>query len=337
MKVRMIPIGTIFNRFPRLVRDLAQLQHKEVDFKISGGETELDRSIIEQIRDPLIHLIRNAVDHGIESPEERKAAGKPSMATVKLGARQEQEHIVITLKDDGKGIDAKKVRDAAVAKGRITAEAAQAMSENDALNLIFANGISTAAKVSEVSGRGVGMDIVRTNIENLGGSIKLETRPGEGTTFIINLPLTVAIIQTIMIKSGGTTFALPLTSVLETLKLEATEVKTLVGREVIHLRDSIIPILRLNSILSKVETTEQKNDQHVLVVVVKVGKSKLGLIIDAVIEPQEIVVKPLSGYLENIEGIAGATICGNGEIALILDVNSLASRLMPNQSEPAVA
>jgi two-component system chemotaxis sensor kinase CheA len=336
MKVRMIPIGTIFNRFPRLVRDLAQLQHKEVDFKISGGETELDRSIIEQIRDPLIHLIRNAVDHGIESPELRKAAGKPTMATVNLSATQEQEHIVITLKDDGKGIDAAKVRDSAVAKGQITVEAAQAMTEYDALHLIFSNGVSTAEKVSEVSGRGVGMDIVRTNIENLGGSIKVETRVGEGTTFIINLPLTVAIIQSIMVKSAGTTFAVPLNSVLETIKLKASDVKTIVGREVIHLRDSIIPILRLNSILGVVVNKDEKTAGHVLVIVVKVGKSKIGLIIDAVIEPQEIVVKPLSGYLEDVQGIAGATICGNGEVALILDVNSLAERLETGRAATAV-
>lgn len=327
MKVRMIPIGTILSRFPRLVRDLAQLQQKEVDFTIAGGETELDRSIIEQIRDPLIHLLRNAIDHGVETPAERLKAGKPEMASVKLSACQEQENIIITLEDDGKGIDAVKVRDSAIKKGIISAEAAAAMSEAEALHLIFLSGVSTADKVSEVSGRGVGMDIARTNIENLGGTIKLETKLGKGTTFTIQLPLTVAIIQGLMVNTGGIVCALPLSSILETIKLQTSEIKTVANRELMRLRDGIVPLLRLSSIFGTAEQIKGDTDKTVLVIVVRAGKFKIGLVVDEVLEPQEIVVKPLGNYIGDVEGIAGATICDNGQVALILDVNSLVVRL----------
>jgi two-component system chemotaxis sensor kinase CheA len=327
MKVRMIPIGTILSRFPRLVRDLAQLQQKEVDFVIAGGETELDRSIIEQIRDPLIHLLRNAIDHGVETPDERLKAGKPRMASVKLSASQEQEHIVITLEDDGKGIDGNKVKNSALKKGTITAEAAQTMSEAEAINLIFMAGVSTAEKVSEVSGRGVGMDIARTNIENLGGTIKLETTVNKGTTFTIHLPLTVAIIQGLMVTSGGIMCALPLSSILETIKVRSSEIKTVANREVMRLRDSLFPLLRLGSLFGSVNSHDSNPDRPMLITVVRAGKFKVGLVVDEVLEPQEIVVKPLGNYLGDVEGIAGATICGNGQVALILDVNSLIQRL----------
>jgi two-component system chemotaxis sensor kinase CheA len=326
MKVRMVPISTIFSRFPRLVRDLAQKQQKKLDFSVEGGETELDRSIIEQIRDPLLHLLRNAVDHGVETPDARRKAGKPETATVKLDARQEQGNIVITLQDDGKGIDTNKLRATGIKRGLITEENASSLSETDAINLIFIPGLSTAEKATEVSGRGVGMDIVRNNIENLGGSIAIETTLGQGTRFTIRLPLTVAIVQGLLISSGGATYIMPLGSVVETLTVAGTDIKTINQREVIRLRDSIVPIMGLENILGR-QGSRTKLGEHNLIVVIKAGERLAGLVVDNLMERQEIVVKPLGSYLGDIEGISGATILGDGRVALILDAASL-SKMM---------
>jgi two-component system chemotaxis sensor kinase CheA len=326
MKVRMVPISTIFSRFPRLVRDLAQKQQKNLDFSVEGGETELDRSIIEQIRDPLLHLLRNAVDHGVEPPEVRRSAGKPETATVKLDARQEQGNIVITLQDDGKGIDTSKLKAVSIKRGLVTEENAAAMSEADAVNLIFIPGLSTAEKATEVSGRGVGMDIVRTNIENLGGSIAIETNLGKGTKFTIRLPLTVAIVQGLLISSGGATYIMPLGSVVETLTVAGADIKTINQREVIRLRDSIVPIMGLENVLGR-QGSRVKLGEHNLIVVIKAGERLAGLVVDNLMERQEIVVKPLGSYLGDIEGISGATILGDGRVALILDAASL-SKMM---------
>ena len=249
MKVRLVPISLVFNKFPRLVRDLAQKQGKSLDLALLGGETELDRTIIEQISDPLIHLLRNAVDHGIESPEARKTAGKPEKARVTLTAFQEEGHIFIKLEDDGAGIDPQKIRRAAVKKGMLSQEAADKLTENEAINLIFAAGMSTAGKVTEVSGRGVGMDIVRTNIERLNGSVSIDTELGKGTTFTIKLPLTLAVFQGLMVSIKSETYIIPLASVVETLGINAESISNVLREEVMNLREEIIPLLRLDSVL----------------------------------------------------------------------------------------
>lgn len=333
MKVRMVPISTIFSRFPRLVRDLAQKQQKKLDFSVEGGETELDRSIIEQIRDPLLHLLRNAVDHGIETPHIRLAAGKAEAAKVKLDARQEQGNIVITLEDDGKGIDTARLKEIAVKRQFITEENAASMPTAEAVNLIFIPGLSTAEKATEVSGRGVGMDIVRTNIENLSGSISIETNLGKGTKFTIRLPLTVAIVQGLLISSAGAIYIMPLASVVETLTVAKADIKTINQREVIRLRDSIVPIMGLESVLGR-QSRAAELKEHNLIVVIRAGERLAGLIVDDLMERQEIVVKPLGSYLGDIEGISGATILGDGKVALILDAASMAKMMIKGVQPP---
>ncbi len=334
MQVRMVPIGTIFSRFPRLVRDLAQSQQKKLDFTIEGEDTELDRSIIEQIRDPLIHILRNAVDHGIELPEQRSADGKPESATVQLKAFHEQGNIIITVEDDGRGIDTDRVRAAAVRKNVISAEAAEQLNATEATNLIFLPGMSTAEKTTEVSGRGVGLDIVHSNVEGLNGTVNLETTVGQGSKFTIRLPLTVAIMQGLLVSTSGVTYVLPLVSLVETLTVEPHEIQPIRGREVIRLRDKIIPLLRLNKVMGGSEAATGQSDQS-LVVVVRAGDLLMGVIVDTLMERQEVVVKSMGEYLGDIEGIAGATILGDGQVALILDVASLA-RLLEQQASARV-
>lgn len=331
MQVRMVPLGTIFNRFPRMVRDLAQKENKKLDFTIKGEETELDRSIIELVRDPLIHLLRNAVDHGVETPEERKSAHRPEVTMVQLLAYHEQSHIVIIVEDDGKGIDVNKVKDAAVKKSLISAEAAGKLTDLEAIDLIFMAGMSTVEKATEVSGRGVGLDIVKNNIEGLGGSVSLVTKVGQGSKFTIRLPLTVAIIQGLLVSSDGVTYVIPIVSVAETLKVEQSEVQTIGGREIIRARDRIIPLLRLNTALGNGKM-EAKSSDETLIVVVKSGEKLVGTVVDVLMEQQEIVVKPLGECLGEIEGIAGATILGDGQVALILDVDSLVKMSMQKSS-----
>ncbi len=267
MQVRMIPIGTIFNRFPRMVRDLAQSQKKNLDFIVEGGATELDRSLIEQIRDPLIHLLRNAVDHGIELPGDRKSAGKTEMATVRLTARREQSHIAIIVEDDGKGIDGKKVIAAGIKKGLISPAKAENLSETEAVNLIFMAGMSTAEKATEVSGRGVGMDIVRANVEHLGGSVVVETKVGQGSRFIIRLPLTVAIIQGFLVTAGGAIYVLPLSSIAETLAIQPGQIQHVGGHEILRWRDSLVPLVRLNTTLNGYSEGGENGDKNIVVVV----------------------------------------------------------------------
>ena len=327
MKVRMVPISTIFSRFPRLVRDLAQKQGKKLDFNMYGSETELDRSIIEQIRDPLLHLLRNSIDHGVEASDVRLKAGKAELAAVRLEARQEQGNIVITLEDDGKGIDTAKLKEISLKRGLITPENAAGMSAADAVNLIFIPGLSTAEKTTDVSGRGVGMDIVRTNIDNLGGSIAIETVLGKGTKFIVRLPLTVAIVQGLLISSAGDTYIIPLASVMETLTVARADIKTINQREVIRLRDSIVPIIGLEKVLGR-SRKPTRISEHNLVVVIKAGERMAGLVVDSLMERQEIVVKPLGNYLGDVEGISGATILSDGNVALILDASSLAKMMV---------
>ncbi len=328
MQVRMVPIGTLFNSFPRLVRDLAQRQGKKVEFTMEGLETELDRSIIEQIRDPLIHLLRNAVDHGVEDPERRVEAGKPPIALVRLSAFQEGGHIVISMEDDGKGINVNAVKQKAVAKGIIPADEASRLSMADAINLVFMPGFSTLDKATDVSGRGVGLDVVKTNIEKLSGSVVTESRPGEGTKFMIVLPLTLAVIQGLLVSVGGTVYVMPLASVTETLLMEQREILTIRGRHVIRLRNNVIPLVSLDG-APKLGMSRTDGSDKCFIVVAKDGEKSIGVVVDELMEQQEFVVKPLGKFLVDIRGIAGATILGDGQVGLILDVPALIKMATP--------
>jgi two-component system chemotaxis sensor kinase CheA len=328
MQVRMVPIGTLFNSFPRLVRDLAQRQGKKVEFTMEGLETELDRSIIEQIRDPLIHLLRNAVDHGVELPEKRVEAGKPPIALVRLSAFQEGGHIVISMEDDGKGIDVNAVKQKAVAKGIISTDEAARLSMADAINLVFMPGFSTLEKATDVSGRGVGLDVVKTNIEKLSGSVVTESRPGEGTKFMIVLPLTLAVIQGLLVAVHGTVYVMPLASVTETLLVEQREILTIRGRNVIRLRNNVIPLVTLDN-APGLEKRRADREDKCFIVVAKDSEKSIGVIVDELMEQQEFVVKPLGKFLVDIRGIAGATILGDGQVGLILDVPALIKMATP--------
>jgi two-component system chemotaxis sensor kinase CheA len=333
MKARMLPISMLFNKFPRLVRDLARKQHKNLEFIIRGENTELDRSLIEQIRDPLIHLLRNAVDHGVELPEERKVKGKQEKAIVKLSAYQEEGHIVITLEDDGNGIDPAKVKRSAVQKGFISAEAADKLSDAEVIDLIFLPGMSTAEKATEISGRGVGLDIVRANIERLNGSIGLHTEVDKGTVFSIKLPLTLATFQGLVVSVANAIYILPLASVVETIKMKFSDIGAVQGNEIMRLRDSVIPIVRMSEVLGADNTDDIKNKTGGNVIVVEVGEKTAGIIVDKLMEQQEFVIKPLGKFLGETRGIAGATMMGDGKVALILDIPTLVRMATHQQVE----
>lgn len=324
MSIRMLPISNVFNKFPRLVRDLARKANKQIDLVIRGEDTELDRSVIEVISDPLIHLIRNAVDHGIEPPKERLEKGKPERGVILLTARHEQGRIYITVEDDGRGIDIHRVKQKAVEKGQLTQAEADALSDDEAIELIFLSGLSTARTVSDVSGRGVGMDIVRANIEQLNGNIQVETWPGKGTQFTIILPLTLAIVPTLLVKVSGSTYAIPLVTVNETLRIKARDIQTVNGRPVINLREQVLPVCNLAEVfaLQPSDNGKQKEDYE-YVVVVRSGKTHLGLIVDDLIGEEEVVVKSLSSVIGEVVGISNAAILGDGQVALILDVQGL--------------
>ncbi|HUI10222.1 MAG TPA: chemotaxis protein CheA [Bacteroidota bacterium] len=318
MKTRMIPVAKVFNRLPRLVRDLMKETGKQVDLQMSGEETELDKTIIEELTDPLIHIIRNAVDHGIETPDVRQGAGKPAMGAVSVSAEHEGNHIVIRITDDGKGMDPAKLRARAQEKGILTEAQAREMSDQDALNLIFIPGFSMAASVTNISGRGVGMDVVRTNIGRLKGIIEIGSAVGKGSTFTIKLPLTLAIIQALLVQSGKETFSVPLGSVLEVVRVRASDITTIHGREVIRLRDSVLPIARLERVLSVAGAGER--GEWIYVVVVGVAERKLGIIVDGLTGQKEVVIKSLGAYLREVDGIAGSTILGDGKVIMILDI-----------------
>jgi two-component system chemotaxis sensor kinase CheA len=322
MSIRLLPVEIVFNTLPRLVRDLARKQNKKVEFIIEGQETEVDRSVIERLRDPLIHMMRNAVDHGIETPEERISCGKSETGTIRLSAIHEQDNIVIKLKDDGKGIDPKVIRKAAIEKNIDSREIISKLSDFEAVNLIFNSGLSTAKEVTEVSGRGVGLDVVKTNIEVLGGSVSVESVPGQGTTFMLTLPLTLAIIPALLISTGGTICAIPLSSIVEASRLEAKEIQTVKGREVMLFRGDVLPILRLDEVFGW-RNKDSRNDETFYAVVVKFSGTRVGLVVDALLEQQELVVKTLDHLVGANNGITGASILGDGRVVLILDVTSL--------------
>lgn len=322
MKARMMPIEVVFNRFPRVVRDLAQKLGKEVKLELEGGSTELDRSVIEIIGDPLLHIIRNSVDHGLELPDAREQAGKPRQGKVTVRAKHQENHIVIEIIDDGRGIDAQRLRVKAVASGLATEEQAAKMTDREALQFIFASGFSTASEVSEVSGRGVGMDIVRSNLQKLGGIIDLDTKPGEGTWFSLRLPLTLAIIRGLLVRVSGNVYVLPLGSVVETLLLNQAEVQRVNRREVTVIRGMTTPLVRLSDIFrTRKDTERHEGDSYI--VIVGLAEQRVGLVVDTLVGEQEVVIKSLSRFCGDVRGVSGATILGDGNVALIADVNSL--------------
>ncbi len=321
MKTRMLPISKVFNKFPRLVRDLSRELNKEIELIMSGEETELDKSIIEEIGDPLVHMIRNSCDHGIESPEERKQKGKDPKGKVYLKAYNEGNQIVIEIKDDGAGMDPEFLKMKALDKGIVSEKEVENMSDKEAYGLIFKPGFSTAAKVTGVSGRGVGMDVVKTNIEKLNGIIDIESTLGEGTTFKLKIPLTLAIMQALLVSVQEEFFAIPLSSVLETVRIKLDEIYTIDGKNVLKLRDEVLPLARLSDMFD-VENVMNSSEQ-VYVVVIGIAESKLGIIVDGLVGQEEVVIKSMGEYLQGIEGIAGATIRGDGGVTLITDVSSM--------------
>ena len=322
MAVRMLPIGTLFSKFPRLVRDVARATGKAVDLVTEGEDTEIDRSVIEKIKDPLVHMLRNAVDHGIETPEEREATGKPTPARVELSAHHEQGQIIITLKDDGKGIDPKAMRENAVKKGMITADVAKRLSDSEAIDLIFEPGFSTAVKTTGVSGRGVGMDVVQSGVAAVNGLVKVRSEVGAGTTFTLQLPLTLATFRGLLVESGDGVYAFLMSYVQETGRLDPAAVESIVDAEVLRLRDDVLPLLRLGDVCNP-SSKNGHGEQEGFVVIVKAGDKPVAVVVDALKEQQEIVVKSLGDYIGKTDGIAGASILGDGQVVLILDVASL--------------
>jgi two-component system chemotaxis sensor kinase CheA len=319
MRLRMVPIGTVFSRYPRLVRDFCRKTGKKIELVVNGEETELDKTVIEMIGDPLTHIIRNSVDHGIESPAERIAAGKLEMGTITLDAYHEGNHIAITVSDDGAGLDIDRIYQKGLEKGLIGAR--EEMSEKDIMNLIFLPGFSTAEKITDISGRGVGMDVVKKALNNLGGLIDIKTKRGEGTSFIIRLPLTLAIIQALLVGVGREIYAVPLSSVIETLLVKTSEIKTVGGLPMVQLRGNTLPLISLKEKFDLQDGNASQDE--VFVVVVGLGDRVLGLIVDELQGQQEIVIKTLGDYLNGLPGIAGATILGDGKVTLILDIGSL--------------
>lgn len=329
MKTRMLPIEQLFNRFPRMVRDLSHTLGKEVNLVIEGRETELDRTVIEEIGDPLIHLIRNALDHGIEKAEIRKQANKPEKGTLRITASHQENQVVLTVEDDGAGIDPEKVKQSAIEKDLITVQEAERMSEQELIELIFHPGFSTAKTVSDISGRGVGMDIVLSHIEKLNGLIDVNTQLGEGTTFTIKLPLTLAILTGLLIELNGRTYALPMSSVVEIVRIPVNEIKSVKEQEVAVIRDKAIPLIWLHDYFG-MKRRKRKN-KNVFIVVVGVAEKRLGLVVDELIGNQEIVVKSIGSYLGKVDGISGATILGDGSVSLILDVLGI-SKMIENRT-----
>ena len=326
MKVRMVPIESVVNRFPRMIRDLSKKLNKEMELIMTGEDTELDRTVIDEIGDPLMHMLRNAADHGLEATIDRLKIGKPKVGTIRLDAYQDGNNVTIEVSDDGAGVDVEKIKRKAVEKGAITEEQAEYMSEKEAIDLLFQPAFSTAEKLSDVSGRGVGLDVVKNKIEGLGGDVEVVTKLGEGTTFIVRLPLTLAIIQALMVDVSGEKYALPLNSIVTVEEILPEDIKYVHTKEVINLRGSVIPIVRLNEVLD-IEPVEKESDElgddGLIVVIVKKGDKQAGLVIDKLLGQQEIVIKPLGKYIRVPKLISGATILGNGEVALIIDSNTL--------------
>lgn len=321
MKVRMVPIETVVQKFPKMIRDLSKKLDKKMQLFMSGEETELDRTVVDEIGDPLMHLLRNSADHGLESAEVRKERGKPEVGSIFLDAYQDGNNVIIEVRDDGNGIDVEAVRKKAIERGTITPEQAENMADKDVIGLLFLPSFSTAKKVTDVSGRGVGLDVVKSKIESLSGEVEVKTKLGEGSTFIIRLPLTLAIIQALMVEVGGEKYAIPLGSIQTIEDVEPAEIKYVQAKEVINLRGTVIPLIRLNEVLDNEST--KNADENLLVIIVKKGDKLAGLVVDELMGQQEIVIKSLGNYINKNKIISGATILGDGEIALILDTNAL--------------
>lgn len=321
MKVRMVPIESVVNKFPRMIRDLSRKLGKKMELYMTGEDTELDRTVVDQIGDPLQHLLRNSADHGLEDNATRIERGKPEVGSIFLKAFQEGNNVIIEVGDDGNGIDVAAVRDKAVERGVITAEQAENMSQKEIINLLFLPSFSMAKKITDISGRGVGLDVVKSNIEALGGDVEVRTKLGEGTTFIVRLPLTLAIIQALMVEIRDEKYAIALGSIANIESIPVNEIKYVQAQEVIHLRGAVIPLIRLDQVLDMEE--KQEEPENLTVVIVKKGDSLAGLVVDNLIGQQEIVIKSLGKYITNNKIISGATILGDGEVALILDVNTL--------------
>jgi two-component system chemotaxis sensor kinase CheA len=332
MRARMLPIEQVFNKFPRLVRDLARNMNKQIEFVVEGKETEIDRSVLEEIGDPLIHIIRNAIDHGVETPEERKKAGKSPQGNVYLGARHEENHIVVEVSDDGKGMDAQKLKDKAIERGYLTPEVAEKMSDRDAFDLIFYSGFSTAEKLTEVSGRGVGMDVVRNNIKKINGTVEIDSEPGKGSKFIIKLPLTLVIVDALIVVVGKNLYAIPLATVKEVLQLNQVDIKKVAKMETLLLRGSVLPLLKLNELFGRGGYSEDEKKDGLHVVVVGYGENKVGIVVDHLVSKMEIMIKALGDYLGDVDGVSGATILGDGRVALVVDPISLIAKVDSQQT-----
>jgi two-component system chemotaxis sensor kinase CheA len=320
LEVRMVPLDQVFDKLARMVRKLAREVGKEIDFVVAGGDVELDKLIVEELSDPLMHLIRNSIDHGIEAPEVRRRAGKPEVGRVKLTAAQRGNHVQIVVEDDGAGLDEERIRQVALERGLATAQALADLSRRELLNLVFTPGFSTARKVTSLSGRGVGLDVVKTNIAELSGIIDLSTTRGLGTRFEITLPVTLAILRALVVSAAQRVYAVPLNSVLEILEIEAREIRTLSTREVISLRGTTLPLLRLGSFF---RLSGNAPRARFFVVVVGLAQERLGIAVDELVGQQDIVVKPLGKALESVRGIAGATDLGNRRTVLVLDVGAI--------------
>ncbi|MES9935501.1 MAG: chemotaxis protein CheA [Sedimenticola sp.] len=322
MMTRMLPVKKVFGRFPRVVRDLARSLKKEIELVMSGEDTHLDKNLVEALADPMVHLIRNAVDHGVEAPDLREKIGKPRKGTLTLTAEQEGDHILLAISDDGRGMDPETLRRRAVDKGLMDKATAERLDDKECFNLIFHAGLSTKKEISDVSGRGVGMDVVKTRISQMNGSVDIESSLGQGTTITIRLPLTLAILPTLMIIVDGQTFALPLSSVVEILNPDLTEINVVDGQRMLLVRERALPLFYMKELLTSGAESEEDRDQgHV--VIVNVGNMQAGLVVDGLIGQEEVVIKPLGAFLHDSEGMAGATITGDGKIALILDVPGL--------------
>lgn len=321
MNVRMVPIETVVNRFPRMIRDLSKKLDKKMELYMTGEETELDRTVIDEIGDPLMHLLRNSADHGLESAEVRRERGKDEIGTIFLNAFQDGNNVVIEVGDDGNGIDIEKVKSKAIERGTITPEQAEVMSDKEVIDLLFLPSFSTSEKITDVSGRGVGLDVVKSKIESLGGVVECKSVLGEGSTFTIRLPLTLAIIQALMVKLGNEQYAIALGSIQTIEDIPLSDIKYVQGKEVINLRGNIIPIIRLGELLDVPDRTEP--DESLIVVVIKKGDKQAGLVVDSLVGQMEIVIKSLGKYININKMISGATILGDGEVALIIDANAI--------------
>lgn len=323
MKVRMVPIESVVNRFPRMIRDLNRKLDKKMELYMSGEDTELDRTVIDELGDPLMHLLRNSADHGLESNAERVRLGKPEVGSIFLDAYQDGNNVTIEVRDDGAGIDTEKVKNKALERGTITEQQAETMSDKDFIDLLFRPSFSTADQISDISGRGVGLDVVKTKIESLGGSIEARSVKGQGSTFAIQLPLTLAIIQALMVEVGDEKYAIPLGNVDTIEDVMQNEIKLVQSKEVIHLRGSVIPIIRMSEVLEMEDYEKSSEDESEIIVVVKKGDQRIGLAVDKLLGQQETVIKSMGRHITNAKLFSGATILGDGEVALILDTNTL--------------